>query len=176
MRARRRRGTRGQSGQALVETTMVLLILLFSLTGMFAVGSEANDKNIATSAVRAGGRFVAQLGAYQWAVGQPTNPNVVDGPAVREVCDIARTMSNMTVTSITIYRPSVVGGAQQPGDPADEYDFPANVNPSTCQVSPADVAATIYHCLGIDPHAHLTDQLGRPMVASTGKPINALLG
>jgi uncharacterized protein (DUF1501 family) len=48
--------------------------------------------------------------------------------------------------------------------------------PSTNPVSPADVAATIYHCLGIDPGAHLTDQQGRPFVVGTGKPIQALLG
>jgi hypothetical protein len=48
--------------------------------------------------------------------------------------------------------------------------------PSTNPVSPADVAATIYHCLGIDPAVHVTDQQGRPFVVSTGKPIGALLG
>jgi len=48
--------------------------------------------------------------------------------------------------------------------------------PSTNPVSPADVAATIYHCLGIDPGAHVTDQQGRPFVVGTGKPIQALLG
>jgi hypothetical protein len=48
--------------------------------------------------------------------------------------------------------------------------------PSTNPVSPADVAATIYHCLGIDPRAHLTDQQGRPLVLSGGQPIQALLG
>lgn len=48
--------------------------------------------------------------------------------------------------------------------------------PATNQVSPADVAATIYHCLGIDPRAHVTDQQGRPLVLSSGNPIHALLG
>jgi uncharacterized protein (DUF1501 family) len=48
--------------------------------------------------------------------------------------------------------------------------------PSTNPVSPADVAATIYHCLGIDPRAHVTDQQGRPLVVSLGKPVQALLG
>jgi hypothetical protein len=48
--------------------------------------------------------------------------------------------------------------------------------PSTNPVSPADVAATIYHCLGIDPRAHVTDQQGRPLVVGTGSPIHALLG
>jgi hypothetical protein len=48
--------------------------------------------------------------------------------------------------------------------------------PSTYPVGPGDVAATIYHCLGIDPHTTLTDQQGRPIVARTGKPITAVLG
>ena len=48
--------------------------------------------------------------------------------------------------------------------------------PSTNPVSPADVGATIYHCLGIDPRTHVTDQQGRPLVVSPGSPIRALLG
>jgi hypothetical protein len=46
--------------------------------------------------------------------------------------------------------------------------------PATHPVSPADVAATIFHCLGIDPRAHVTDQQGRPLVVSQGNPIAAL--
>jgi hypothetical protein len=48
--------------------------------------------------------------------------------------------------------------------------------PSTNPVGPADVAATIYHCLGIEAATHMTDQQGRPLVVGTGKPIQALLG
>ncbi len=48
--------------------------------------------------------------------------------------------------------------------------------PSTNPVSPADVAATIYHCLGIDSRTEVADQQGRPLVLSTGKPLHALLG
>ncbi|PYK07920.1 MAG: hypothetical protein DME61_11475 [Verrucomicrobia bacterium] len=47
--------------------------------------------------------------------------------------------------------------------------------PSTNPVIPADVAATIYHCLGIDPHAHISDQQGRPLIVSCGQPLHALL-
>jgi hypothetical protein len=47
--------------------------------------------------------------------------------------------------------------------------------PSTNPVSPADIAATIYHCLGIDPHTEMTDQQGRPLLVGTGKPLQALL-
>jgi hypothetical protein len=48
--------------------------------------------------------------------------------------------------------------------------------PSTNPVSPADLAATIYHCLGIDPRTDVADQQGRPLVLSTGKPLHTLLG
>ena len=48
--------------------------------------------------------------------------------------------------------------------------------PSTNPVSPADVAATILHALGIDPRSHTSDQQGRPLVASAGSPLHALLG
>jgi uncharacterized protein (DUF1501 family) len=48
--------------------------------------------------------------------------------------------------------------------------------PSTYPVSPADIAATIYHCLGIDAATHITDQQGRPFVICTAKPVNALFG
>jgi hypothetical protein len=48
--------------------------------------------------------------------------------------------------------------------------------PSTNPVGPGDIAATIYHCLGIDPRAHLTDQQGRPLVVGTGRPLHALVG
>jgi hypothetical protein len=48
--------------------------------------------------------------------------------------------------------------------------------PSTNPVSPADIAATIYHCLGIDPRAKVTDQEGRPLVVGTGKALQAVVG
>jgi hypothetical protein len=48
--------------------------------------------------------------------------------------------------------------------------YPAN-NP----VAPEDLAATIYHLLGIDTHLTLRDELGRPFALSPGEPIRALL-
>jgi uncharacterized protein DUF1501 len=47
--------------------------------------------------------------------------------------------------------------------------------PSTNPVSPADLAATIYHCLGLDPRAHVSDQQGRPLVVSAGNVVQGLL-
>jgi hypothetical protein len=38
------------------------------------------------------------------------------------------------------------------------------------------VAATIYHCLGIDPATRLTDRFDRPVeVGSGGKPILSIM-
>jgi hypothetical protein len=48
--------------------------------------------------------------------------------------------------------------------------------PSTNPTSPSDIAATIFHCLGIDPRAEMTDQQGRPLVVSRGTPVKALVG
>jgi hypothetical protein len=48
--------------------------------------------------------------------------------------------------------------------------------PSTNPVSPADLAATIFHCLGIDPRGEMTDQQGRPLAVSRGTVVKELLG
>ena len=43
-------------------------------------------------------------------------------------------------------------------------------------VSPADVCATIYECLGIDPEMTVRDRGGRPVpVANGGQPLRAIL-
>lgn len=46
--------------------------------------------------------------------------------------------------------------------------------PATPPHTPADIAATIYDALGVDPGAELRDRLGRPMRLCTGRPIHAL--
>ena len=47
--------------------------------------------------------------------------------------------------------------------------------PATEPTRPADVAATIYHCLGIDPHMQIRDRLNRPLSLCEGRPIEAIL-
>jgi hypothetical protein len=64
-----------------------------------------------------------------------------------------------------------VKGGQVYGSSDRSAAYPA-INP----VGPADIAATIYHCLGIDTRGQLTDQEGRPLVIGTGKAIQAVLG
>jgi hypothetical protein len=47
--------------------------------------------------------------------------------------------------------------------------------PATHPTTPADLAATVYHLLGIDPRTQLTDRLNRPMTLCEGEPIRAVL-
>ncbi|ODU00430.1 MAG: hypothetical protein ABS79_03340 [Planctomycetes bacterium SCN 63-9] len=48
--------------------------------------------------------------------------------------------------------------------------------PARDPVTPADVAATVYHLLGIDPALELNDSLGRPLRLCLGEPIWGVLG
>ena len=47
---------------------------------------------------------------------------------------------------------------------------------TTQPVSPDDLAATIYHALGIDPHLRVPDAQGRPTHVVNGEPVLALFG
>jgi Protein of unknown function (DUF1501) len=47
--------------------------------------------------------------------------------------------------------------------------------PARDPVTPADVAATVYHLLGVDPARELIDPLGRPMRLCDGMPISGVL-
>jgi len=72
------------------------------------------------------------------------------------------------------YSVVLAGGGIRRGHVLGSSDRSASY-PAEHQVHPADIAATIYHCLGIDPRAHIADQQGRPLVVSTGNPIRAIL-
>jgi hypothetical protein len=63
-----------------------------------------------------------------------------------------------------------IRGGQVYGSSDKEGAFPADR-----PVSPADFAATMYHCMGVPPDAEVTDRLGRPQRVCSGKPIAALL-
>ena len=47
--------------------------------------------------------------------------------------------------------------------------------PATNPTSPADLAATVYHLLGVDPRTQLVDRLNRPLTLCEGEPIRAIL-
>ncbi len=54
---------------------------------------------------------------------------------------------------------------------SDRYAAYPAANPTP----PEDFAATVYHCLGIDPRTELQDKLGRPVVLCDGNPVTAIL-
>jgi hypothetical protein len=47
--------------------------------------------------------------------------------------------------------------------------------PADKPVTPADLAATLYHCLGIDPATIITDNFGRPHALCEATPLTGLL-
>ncbi len=49
-------------------------------------------------------------------------------------------------------------------------------HPAVDPVTPADIAATVYHCLGVDPTVELHDNLNRPMPLCLGRPIGPVIG
>ncbi len=54
---------------------------------------------------------------------------------------------------------------------SDKYAAYPATNPTT----PADLAATVYHLLGVDPRTQLVDRLNRPLTLCEGEPIRAVL-
>ena len=48
--------------------------------------------------------------------------------------------------------------------------------PTENPVSPADLTATMYHALGIDPQQLVTDRLGRELTLTEGTPVRGLFG
>ncbi|MEO1995096.1 MAG: DUF1501 domain-containing protein [Planctomycetaceae bacterium] len=71
--------------------------------------------------------------------------------------------------SVLLFGAGIRGG-QVYGASDKTAGYPAD-NP----VSPADLMATIYHCLGVDPHLEIHDQVERPMALSLGNPVEALI-
>jgi hypothetical protein len=67
------------------------------------------------------------------------------------------------------------GGAVPGGQVYGATDATASA-PARDPVSPADVGATVYQLLGIDPHTIIYDALARPFAVATGEPIVPLLG
>lgn len=47
--------------------------------------------------------------------------------------------------------------------------------PREGKVTPADLTATMLHCLGLDPQAEVRDTQNRPFPASRGEVIRAIL-
>jgi hypothetical protein len=67
------------------------------------------------------------------------------------------------------------GGGIQPGQIVGQTDREGG-QPVTEAFTPADLAATIFHALGIGPDQEFHDSLGRPYRMTQGTPIRALFG
>jgi hypothetical protein len=68
----------------------------------------------------------------------------------------------------------LAGGGVQGGQVYGSSDKQA-AYPADSPVGPADVTATIFHLLGIDPHTLVHDREGRPLAISQGRVIEGLL-
>ncbi len=74
-----------------------------------------------------------------------------------------------------VYSIALAGAGVQRGAVVGASDR-LGAEPATDRYGPWDVAATMFHAIGIDPHGHYTDSLGRPYAIASGRPIEALYG
>ena len=126
-----RRGARrrGQRGQAMIETAVVLAVILALLMGVYSVSTYASDQNTAGTATRAGARLAAELGNGGYVTGagysgcqlNNIDPCAVDLQVVQDVCQVAATMPFIqSIDEVDIYHP-VAGGNGSNGDLYDRY-------------------------------------------------------
>jgi hypothetical protein len=73
-----------------------------------------------------------------------------------------------------VFSVALAGGGIQGGTVYGESDAIGGY-PHEGRVSPQDLTATIFHCLGLNPHATITDTLGRPLPISRGEIIRQIL-
>jgi uncharacterized protein (DUF1501 family) len=73
------------------------------------------------------------------------------------------------------YSVMLSGGGVRPGHVHGRSDRNGAYPVQGRVFTPADIAATVYQCLGIDPHAEVNDQAGRPLRLTQGEPMTELL-
>lgn len=73
-----------------------------------------------------------------------------------------------------VYTVVLAGGGVQGGRVHGSSDAHA-AYPHSDPVGPWDIAATVYHCLGIPPETEIRDQVNRPLRISRGEPIHSIL-
>jgi hypothetical protein len=73
------------------------------------------------------------------------------------------------------YSIALAGAGIRPGAVYGSTDRLA-AYPRSRPVAPWDIAATIFHALGIDPHTTYTDPLNRPATLTTGRATTGLFG
>jgi hypothetical protein len=73
-----------------------------------------------------------------------------------------------------VFSIALAGGGIRGGQVYGASDKIAS-DPADKPVTPGDLAATIYHCLGIAPDTEVLDQLSRPHRIADGQPVSQLL-
>jgi uncharacterized protein (DUF1501 family) len=73
-----------------------------------------------------------------------------------------------------VYSAALAGGGVQGGAVFGQSDK-QGAYPIEGRVEPQDLAATIFHCLGIPPETMVYDRANRPMPVSNGHVIEAIL-
>src|SRR5439155_3073598 len=69
-----------------------------------------------------------------------------------------------------VFSVALAGGGVRGGQVYGASDR-QGAQPRDGKVTPADLTATVLHCLGHEPHAEIRDTLGRPIPASRGDVI-----
>ncbi len=73
------------------------------------------------------------------------------------------------------YSVMLAGGGVRPGLVLGQSDRQGGYPVRGRVCTPADLCATVYHLLGIDHHAEMTDQSGKPTPLTRGEPIRELM-
>jgi hypothetical protein len=74
-----------------------------------------------------------------------------------------------------VFSVAAVGGGVRGGQVYGSSDK-IGAYPRDCKVAPEDLTATALHCLGLNPAAEVRDPQGRPVAASRGHVVRAILG
>jgi len=69
----------------------------------------------------------------------------------------------------------LTGGGIEPGRTLGQSDRNGAYPVSGLVRTPADLCATIYHCLGIDPHGEMHDQAGKPTLLTRGEVMREVM-
>src|SRR5436189_417601 len=73
----------------------------------------------------------------------------------------------------TVYSIVLAGAGVQRGAAVGASDR-LGAEPVSDRYGPWDVAATMFHALGLDPGSHYLDPLGRPFAISAGRPMEEI--